>query len=135
MPNYSKRSKNNLNECHIDLITIFNEVIKYIDITILDGHRGKIEQNKVYNEGNSQVQYPNSKHNKMPAMATDFVSYPIKWDDREQHYFTAGMVMGIAEVLYHQDIITHRVKFGGDWNQNDIVSDETFKDLFHIELI
>jgi peptidoglycan LD-endopeptidase CwlK len=134
MPNYSNNSLNNLLTSHKDLVTIFTHVINYFDNTIICGHRNKYEQDKAYEEGNSQVKYPFSKHNSKPSMAIDAVTYPINWEDVNQHYYFSGYVKAVADLFYEQGKISHKVRCGADWNKNMQVSDENFMDLFHFEL-
>lgn len=135
MPNYSVNSINKLLTCHKDLVTVFTFVIKHFDNTVICGTRSKFDQDKAYVEGKSQVKYPFSKHNKVPSMAVDAVSYPISWDDLSQHYYFSGYVKAVADMLYDQGEIEHKVTAGADWNKNMQVSDENFLDLFHFELI
>lgn len=132
---FSQRSKNNLNECHIDLQTLFNEVIKFIDFAVIEGHRGKEEQNKAYREDKSKVKFPNSKHNKKPSFAVDAVLYPIIWENINDHYYFSGYVKGVADQLFREGKMKHKLRAGADWNKNYRVEDENFKDLFHFELI
>lgn len=135
MPAYGARSKSNLEECHQDLQTIFNEVIKYLDNSIIEGHRGEAEQNEVYRKGLSKVKYPNSKHNKQPSMAVDAVPYPIDWEDTNRMRYFAGHVMGIARLLKDRGIIDHNLRWGGDWDMDTELKDNRFQDLPHFELI
>ena len=46
-----------------------------------------------------------------------------------------GMVKAIAKKLLEEGKITHDVRFGLDWNSNDLFEDQTFDDLPHFELI
>ena len=48
MPRFGRRSRKNLETCHEDLQELFNQVIKYFDCTVIQGHRGKEEQNKYF---------------------------------------------------------------------------------------
>ena len=41
MPRYSKKSKQRLASCDKRLQDVFNEVIKHVDCSILEGHRSK----------------------------------------------------------------------------------------------
>ena len=50
MPRYSTRSKKRLATCDKRLQKVFNEVIKHVDCSILEGHRSKERQNKLYDE-------------------------------------------------------------------------------------
>lgn len=135
MYKYSNTSIANLYTCHPDLIILFETVIKYVDVTIICGHRGQEEQNKAFENNKSTLKYPDSKHNRLPSSATDAVSYPIQWDDLEQHYYLSGYIKGIADMLYEQGKMSRRIRCGADWNRNMLVTDETFLDLFHFELI
>ena len=128
MPRFGRRSWKNLETCHEDLQELFNEVIKYFDCTVIQGHRGKEEQNKYFDEGKSKVKYPNGRHNANRSNAVDVVPYPIDWKDTDRMYYFAGFVKGIA---YKMGI---PIRWGGDWNDNTEVKDTNFKDLPHFEL-
>jgi len=132
MPEFSQRSLDKLNTCHPDLQEIMNEVIKYLDISIISGHRGAVEQDTLYERGFSKVMFPASKHNIEPSMAVDIMlwnnSTPhIRWNDRQQMSLVAGVVHAIAS----QKQI--KIKWGGDWDGNYITSDNWF-DGGHFEL-
>lgn len=135
MASYSVKSRERLNSCHKDLRMIFNAVISHFDNSILCGHRGEAEQMAAYNSGRSKVKWPNGKHNKTPSMAVDAAPYPIDWQDRERFFYFAGYVKGVAEMLHAQGMITHRLRYGGDWDMDTEVSDNGFDDLVHFELV
>ena len=128
MPRFGSRSRKNLETCDEDLQALFSEVIKYFDCTVIQGHRGKEEQNKYFDEGKSKVKYPNGRHNASPSNAVDVVPYPIDWEDTDGMYYFAGFVKGVAFKLGIP------VRWGGDWNDNTEVKDTNFKDLPHFEL-
>ncbi len=134
MPKYSENSLRKLNECHSDLQIVFNTVIKYFDNTIITGHRGKAEQNAAYNSGHSKLKYPNGKHNSEPSKAVDARPYPFD-NDRERFSFFAGFVKGIAEMLFKDGLIKHKIRWGGDWDSDLELKDNSFDDLFHFEII
>lgn len=90
------------------------------------GHRSKEEQNRLYAEGKSQLQYPRSKHNAYPSIAVDIQPYPFK-DERDLYYFI-GYVKGVA------DEMGIKLRMGADWNDNKTVTDNWI-DAFHIELV
>ena len=48
MPKFGKRSIKALETCDERLIKVFNEVIKTVDCSVLEGHRDQIKQNKFY---------------------------------------------------------------------------------------
>ena len=128
MPKFGKRSQERLNTCDEDLIALFQEVVKYFDCSVLEGHRGEEKQNKYFNEGKSKLKYPKGRHNRKPSNAVDVVPYPVDWNDREQMTYFAGFVKGVA---YKMGI---PIRWGGDWNNNNDLKDNNFDDLPHFEL-
>ena len=128
MAKFGKTSKQRLSTCHEDLQTVFNEVIKHVDCSILEGHRIGERQDKLFAEGKTKVKYPNGRHNANPSNAVDVAPYPIDWDDRERFHLFAGFVIGIAKSMG----IT--LRWGGDGNMNFEVDDNQFDDFPHFEL-
>ena len=129
MPRFGKTSRERLATCDERLQRVFNEVINYVDCSVLEGHRSAERQDKLFEEGKTKVKYPNGRHNANPSRAVDVVPYPIDWKDRERFNLFAGFVLGIA---YSMDIA---LRWGGDWNQNFEVDDNQFDDFPHFELI
>lgn len=134
MYRYSEKSQFQKFTCHPDLQKILNELIKEFDCTVLSGHRGQKEQDYFFKIGTSKKYFPNSKHNKDPSMAVDVVPYPYDDKDIQRYILLAGRILGIAQMLYQEGKITHRVRWGGDWNKNNIVKDDGW-DFGHFELI
>ena len=128
MPHFGERSQRELDTCHDNLKILFTEVIKHFDCTILQGHRGQEEQDEYFRTGKSKVQFPNSKHNQSPSLAVDVAPWPIDWNDRERFYHFAGYVRGIAAKMGIS------VRWGGDWDSDTELHDQTFMDLPHFEL-
>tara|TARA_Y100000004_G_scaffold196891_1_gene268599 strand:+ start:8190 stop:8579 length:390 start_codon:yes stop_codon:yes gene_type:complete len=128
MARFSKRSKKNLSTCHKDLQKVFNEVIKYVDCSVLEGHRSEERQEQLFSEGKTKVHYPKGRHNSKPSRAVDVVPYPIDWNDRERFHLFSGFVIGLARGMG----IT--LRWGGDWNMNFEVDDNKFDDFPHFEL-
>ena len=128
MPKFSSRSKRNLRTCVPDLQVIFNEVVKAYDCTIIVGHRGLFEQNKAYQDRTSRLQWPESKHNRDPSWAVDVAPYPIIWNDTNRFYHFAGYVFGIA------DQMQINLRWGGDWDMDRDLSDQTLMDLVHFDV-
>lgn len=128
MPRFGKRSKERLSTCHKDLQLVFNEVIKYVDCSILEGHRGEDRQNSLYEEGKTKVRYPNGRHNASPSRAVDVTPYPVDWKDRERQTLFAGFVLGVANQM------GINLRWGGDWDQDFEVKDNRFDDFPHFEL-
>ena len=129
MPKFGSRSRKNLESCDPRLQRIFNEVIKHVDCSVIEGHRDEKRQDKLYEEGKTQVKYPNGRHNAYPSLAIDCVPYPIDWDDRERFTLFAGFVKGIALGMYGI-----KLRWGGDWDSDFEVSDNRFDDFPHFEV-
>ena len=128
MPSFGRTSTERLRTCHPSLQKVFKEVVKYFDCAIICGHRTEEEQDNVFYNGKSTVQFPNSKHNSIPSMAVDVVPWPIDWKDRRRMYYFAGFVKGIASGMGYE------IRFGGDWDSDTQVNDNYFQDLPHYEL-
>lgn len=135
MPRFSDESFSKLSTCHIDLQTLFYEVVKNFDCTVLEGHRGQADQDKAYADGKSKLKWPNGNHNANPSNAVDVSPYPINWNDTKRFYYFAGYVLGVAHKLKDEGKITHSIRFGGDWDRDNDLSDQTFNDLVHFELV
>lgn len=129
MPAFGKASQEKLATCDPRLQKVFNEVIKHFDCTVIEGHRGEAAQNKAFAEGKSKLKYPQSKHNKTPSLAADVLPYPIDWNDTNRMRYFAGFVVGIAATM------GIKIRWGGDWNQNTELKDNSFNDLPHFELV
>ena len=128
MPRFSKSSQAKLETCDKDLQKLFTETIKHFDCTVLCGHRNEKDQTKAYKAGNSKVQFPHGKHNKLPSYGVDVSPYPIDWDDRERFYYFSGFVLGIASQL------GIKIRYGGDWDSDKNLKDNKFDDLVHFEV-
>ena len=128
MPRFGKRSKERLATCEKDLQMVFNEVIKHVDCSVLEGHRGKDRQNSLYEDGKTKVRYPNGRHNASPSCAVDVTPYPVDWADRERQTLFAGFVLGVANQMGIE------LRWGGDWDQDFEVKDNRFDDFPHFEL-
>lgn len=134
MPKFSKTSKSRLETCHKDLQVFCEELIKYIDFSVLEGHRNQERQDLAYQNGKSKLKYPKSRHNLSPSMAVDLAPYPINWDNLKRWYYFGGNAIMLAKKLYLEGKIKHKIRWGGDWNGNDDLDDQTFNDLPHFEL-
>lgn len=85
-----KSSALKLATCHADLRCFVAQLAADVDaglvegvhdLTVLCGYRGEAEQNDAFRRGTSKLQFPNSKHNKVPALAVDLAPYPVNWKD------------------------------------------------------
>lgn len=133
MANFGKRSSINLAQAHSDLQIVFKEVIKHYDCAVICGHRNEEDQNKAYNDGLSKLRYPQSKHNKTPSLAVDVVPWfknrpHIRWNDKNKFYEFGGFVQGVAASW------GINIRWGGNWDMDDELKDQSFFDLPHFEL-
>lgn len=137
MNHFSDISKERLATCHRDLIVLFNHVILEYDCSIICGERGEEEQNKAFAEGRSEKEYPNSKHNLHPSLAVDVAPYEkshVDWGKLQSAEF-AGYVKGVADQLYRIGTMSHKIRRGVDWDNDNDVDDTKFWDACHFEII
>ena len=128
MPRFGSRSKKRLATCDDRLQDLFKEVVKHFDCSVIQGHRGKADQNKAFDEGRSKLRYPHGKHNASPSKAVDVAPYPIDWSDRDRFHYFGGFVLGIASQM------GLKIRWGGDWDRDTQVKDNKFDDLPHFEI-
>jgi len=128
MPRFGTRSKQRLATCDERLQKVFNEVIKYVDCSVLEGHRSQERQDKLYDEGKTKLKFPNGRHNMDPSKAVDVTPYPVDWADRERQTLFAGFVLGIARSM------GIKLRWGGDWDMDFRVMDNRFDDFPHFEI-
>lgn len=128
MPKFGKSSRERLDTCHPDLQRLFEEVVKHFDCRVTCGHRDRMAQMIAYQENRSKLPWPQSKHNQIPSTAVDVVPYPVDWKDIHRFYYFAGFVKGVAKFLGIP------IRWGGDWDSDTEVDDQTFNDLPHFEL-
>ena len=126
MPQFSERSRRNLITCDVRLQHVFNEVIKHVDCTIIEGHRSETRQKELLDAGKTKVKV--SRHNRWPSMAVDVAPYPIDWKDTQRFIFFSGFVLGLAAQ------VGIPLRWGGDWNRNGKFGDQTFNDYVHFEI-
>jgi hypothetical protein len=128
MPSFSDASITKLSTCDGRLIKVFNIVIVEFDCTIIEGHRPEERQDELFRTGFSKVEWPDSEHNVIPSRAVDSLPYPIDWEDWERNRTFGGYVLGVASQL---DI---PLRWGGDWDRDWTLNDQTFIDLPHFEI-
>ena len=128
MPKFGKKSRENLLTCDKKLQDLFNEVVKHFDCTVTEGYRNEKDQNHAFKMGNSKVLFPNGNHNSLPSFACDVAPYPVDWDDNNRFYYFSGFVKGIATSMGID------IRWGGDWDSDTDLNDQSFNDLVHFEL-
>lgn len=128
MPSFSARSKKSRAELHPELQRLVDTAIKEIDFVILDGTRGRAEQEKAFKAGYSKARFGQSAHNYVPAIALDICPYPINFDDAAKFRAIAKVFMRVAKEK------SIPVRWGGDWDMDGDWKDERFLDWGHFEL-
>ena len=124
MYKFGKRSRDRLRGVDVRIINILNELIKIMDVTVIEGLRSADRQKELLAKGATKVKY--SKH--MDGKAVDIAPYPIDWKDRDRFHYMGGMIRGIAKQL------NVPIRWGGDWDSGGEVKDNGFDDLVHIEI-
>lgn len=124
MYKFGKRSKQRLKGVDAKLVNVLNELIKIMDVTIIEGLRTQKRQNELVKQGASKTKF--SKH--ILGKAVDVAPYPIDWKDRDRFHYMGGMIRGIAKQL------NVPVRWGGDWDSDGETKDNGFDDLVHVEI-
>ena len=130
MLTFGPRSRQMLRTCHTELVVLAEEALGVgMDFSVLEGHRDAERQSALYHQGLSKVRPPDSRHNREPSEAFDIAPYPIDWNDSNRFYHLAGILRTIAN---EQGL---GLRWGGDWDGDFDLRDQSFMDLAHFELI
>ena len=130
MPVFGTRSKQRLKGVDSRLVNVLNEVVKYFDITVIEGLRSQERQNELVEQGKSKTKF--GKH--VLGKAVDIAPYPIDWDSRDDFHYLGGFVLGIAAKM------GINIRWGGDWSDSSLsqnrrtTKDNSFDDLVHFEI-
>jgi hypothetical protein len=124
MPRFGRKSKERLKGVDAKLVNVANELIKLMDVTVIEGLRSQERQNELVAQGKSKTKF--GKH--VDGKALDLAPYPIDWEDRERFHYMGGLVRGIGHSLGVS------VRWGGDWDSDGEIKDNSFDDLVHIEI-
>lgn len=132
----SEVEKQRVETCLPDIQLVVNKIIEKWNVAVMFGHRGKEDQDKAFAAGNTKLKWPNSPHNTNPSKAIDMCPVEvvnkrevIDWKDTARMHLFAGYVLATAESL------GVKLRWGGDWDQDTEVKDNSFDDLVHFELI
>ncbi len=156
--NYGAKSLERLATAHPDLQALMKKVGEKFPNTILEGHRSEEQQRKNVQKGVSKTM--NSKHLPDPSEAVDAAPDPLSWPQaaklmsrietvaglmsdeqgaeimslvegyvREvaRWYYFGGYVLGVASETGDD------IRWGGDWDGDRSLEDQTFHDLPHFE--
>ena len=146
---FGTSSNRHLASVHPSVSQLFRSVVADFDCSILCGARSKEAQNRAFESGVSHTSWPNSRHNVRPADPTENewdlpklsravdvfpipeAGWPIRtedWDDTPRFYYFAGLVWARAEQLHIP------IRWGGNWDGDSQLRDQTLFDLVHWEL-
>jgi peptidoglycan L-alanyl-D-glutamate endopeptidase CwlK len=121
----NKTSLKKLSTCHDNIQKLAKAVNEVFPIQCICGYRNEIDQQKAYEMKASKLKYPDSKHNKKPSLAGDFVPDPdknpatIEWGDIKSFEL---MCLTFEQKA---DELGIKIRLGRDFK---------FKDYPHIEL-
>jgi peptidoglycan L-alanyl-D-glutamate endopeptidase CwlK len=146
------------NTLHSDLQTIVDWGLQLcaVDFSIHEGHRIPAKQFEYFKKGRELINGEwvltkqknkitnidgikvKGKHNYNPSLAFDFTAYvpdkpELKWDTVHLTYIGASLIM-IAEFLYNRGDISHKLRWGGNWDKDGDLADNTLYDRPHVEL-
>jgi len=159
---WGEKSVEILDELNSDLRIILQWGLKYspVDFGLNEGYRspdtqfGLFKKGRILNTKGEWIPlYPDkkgvvtncdgftikSKHNYNPSLAVDIYIYvqgkPNLTYDIPHLSLVAGVLITTASVLYEQGKIKHKLRWGGNWDQDgEILYDQYFDDLPHLEL-
>lgn len=123
--------------CHADLQRLFEAVNQIMPCHPIVGYRSQADQDAAFAAKKSKLKWPHSKHNTVPSKAVDVVpdavpetdKVDIDWNYVPAFYFFAGIVH--AEALR----LGIKIRWGGDWDSDLNLKENTFNDLVHFELV
>lgn len=118
-----------LRTLHPNLSRLVRAVAETWDVIILETSRTPDRQAELVADGKSKTMQ--SKHLVQAdgyAHAVDLAPMPVDWNRLPRWYYFGGFCLAIAGTM-GMDVI-----WGGDWNNNTEVTDQSFNDLDHLEL-
>jgi len=129
MYKFGRKSRERLEGVDPRLVKVLKELLKLMDVTIIEGVRSEETQYKYFLDGKSKLDGKNKMSKHQLGRAVDLAPYPIKWEQSERFYYMGGMIRAIAKDL------NLKVRWGGDWDSDGETKDQSFMDLVHIEIL
>lgn len=146
MPVFGARSKLHLGEAHPYLQRVLLEAIKHFDYSIIQGYRGREEQEVAFRKGFSKAHFGSSAHNYKPCLGVDCIPYPFKdseWEDdaifktMSDHLFSAAETCRQNGMIPKTNLKTGKpllFRWGGDWHMDGTKTTNDEWDQPHFEL-
>ncbi len=136
MAAFTDTSAERLGSCRPELQNLFYLIVERYNCTILQGHRDEATQNEYFDDGKSEVQWPDSKHNVFPSMAVDVAPWPIPPNWGAEHWKDMVKFYEFAAIVRYEAIrMGLDIRWGGDWDGDGDYRDQKFDDLVHFELV
>ena len=147
MPSFGNKSQSVIETTHNDLQLICHEVIKNIDFSAIEGARTLAKQQEYFNatppkttlDGINDISKHQVTEEKPLSEAIDVAPYPIDFKNeykaKARFYMLAGYFFQAASKLLEEGKITHKLRWGGNWDGDSTFDDQSFDDLPHFELI
>lgn len=138
---FGKVSLTRLSTCHEDLQLVAKESLKVsdVDFGIAEGHRSPERQNEMFKQGKSKIDGITKlgNHNYNPSRAFDiygFVNGRTAYN-QETIIYLAGVITGAANQLFAMGAISHKIRWGGNWDKDgEVMTDQKFDDAVHFEI-
>lgn len=105
---------------HPALREVLLEVGRTMDVLVIAGYRSREEQDALKRDGQSLHGWPNSLHNRLPALAMDIAPYPAGEDSPERMAYLAGCVLQQARAF------GFRLAWAADADADHIFNAESF---------
>ena len=130
---WGKRSLEVYAELDLRLTRVLDRVLQEVaDISLICGFRDRDTQDAAVAAGTSEVEWPDGKHNKWPSLAVDLRPYPMP-KRKEVLWAALGYIAGRMVQIGIEEGVA--LRWGGDWDRDGDVTDQSFYDLFHIEIV
>lgn len=148
MPAFGRTSRNRLATCHPDMQDVLNEAIKWVDFSIVEGHRPVEKQFEYFQRGrecrdghwvvtdkskvitNIDGKMKKGTHNYTPSFGVDIVPWTGKYDYKDTQRFR-NIVYFIIGIGLSMGV---KLRSGCDWDTDFYNNDQRLHDLPHLEL-
>jgi peptidoglycan L-alanyl-D-glutamate endopeptidase CwlK len=134
---FGNQSEKNMEGVDADVVLVMRYALRYgaMDFSVVEGIRGRAEQDRFHTLKKSRVRWPHGKHNVTEwdpiGKALDcvpFVNGRPSWN----HYHCSVLAGGI---LLSGGVLGVSIRWGGNWDMDgEPITDQEFQDLVHYEL-
>ncbi len=125
---FSAASQQRLALAHPELQRLMNLARDQIAFEVDDSQRGRAAQEKAFAEHKSKAHFGQSAHNWSPAIAVDIHPVPLDWNNTASFIALSKVILPLAKQL------SIPIRWGGDWDGDGNMANQTLHDLPHYEL-